>query len=148
METRIGAFASLALLVSTAASGGCGTTQIFTTDPSARVVADGRPLGRGQGQLTRRGFPGSTNVVARTDDGRQGELRIRREFTGMTMLMGLFTYGVCLVACWEYPDTVLVPVPPPAGGHGPAPAGAPPAAIDPWLVPPAGWQPPQNKPSS
>jgi hypothetical protein len=124
---------------------GCGTTNIYTSDPGARVIADGQTLGRGQGQLTRRGFPSSTQVVVKTDDGRQGELRIRREFTGVTFLMGLFTYGVCLVACWEYPDTVFIPLP--GGttpGYGPAPVGAPPA-VDPWLTPPPGWHPPASK---
>jgi hypothetical protein len=138
---------ALVLLSLMAASAGCGTTQIVTTDPSARVVADGRTLGRGQGQLTRRGFPGSTNVVARTDDGRQGELVLRRQFTALTLVLGLFTYGVCLVACWEYPDTVMVPLPPPASGYPAAPGAAPPAAVDPWLQPPPGWQPPSEKPA-
>jgi hypothetical protein len=110
-------------------------------------MADGRMLGKGHGEVTRRGFPGSTRVVVKTDDGRQGELVVKREFTAMTLVMGLFTYGVCLIACWEYPDTVLVPLPPdgPATATaGYAPPGAPPAA-DPWLTPPAGWQPPPSK---
>jgi hypothetical protein len=142
---------ALALLLLLTVGAGCGTTRIYTTDPGARVVADGRTLGKGQGELTRRGLPGSTNVVVRTDDGRQGELRLKREFTAMTLVMGLFTYGVCLIACWEYPDTVMIPVPMPAGyapptmpGYAP-PGGALPPAADPWLTPPAGWQPPANK---
>ena len=137
--SRLTALALLALCARFGA--GCGTTNIYTSDPGARVMADGQTLGRGQGQLTRRGFPSSTQVVVKTDDGRQGELRIRREFTAVTFLMGLFTYGVCLLACWEYPDTVFIPLPgAPNPGYGPAPVGAPPA-VDPWLTPPPGWQP-------
>jgi hypothetical protein len=131
-----------ALVLLGALASGCGTTNIYTSDPSARVMAEGQTLGRGSGQLTRRGFPGSTQVVVKTDDGRQGEVQVRRQFTALTLVMGLFTYGICLVACWEYPDTVFVPLPGAAGGN--TPAGAP-AAVDPWLVPPAGWQPPPSK---
>jgi hypothetical protein len=145
---------ALLLLLSMAGSAGCGTTQVLTTEPTARVVADGQTLGRGQGRLTRRGFPGSTNVVARTDDGRQGELLVRREFTALTLVLGLVTYGVCLIACWEYPDTVMIPLPPAPGAGYPAPPGTAPAGIapagpvDPWLQPPAGWTPPSDKPAS
>jgi hypothetical protein len=142
---------AFALLVLMAVAAGCGTTKIYTNDPGARVLADGRSLGKGQGELTRRGLPGSTKVVARTDDGREGEVQLKREFTAMTLVMGLFTYGVCLIACWEYPDTVMIPVPMPPGyappnmpGYAP-PGGAPPPAVDPWLTPPPGWQPAANK---
>jgi hypothetical protein len=143
MAGRGSRLTALALLA--ALTGGCGTTHIYTTDPSARVMANGETLGRGQGQLTRRGFPSSTQVLVKTEDGRQGEVRVRREFTGVTLLLGLVTYGVCLLACWEYPDTVFVPLPGgPTPGYGPTPAGGP-GAADPWLMPPPGWQPPAGK---
>jgi hypothetical protein len=142
MGRRLTAWALLGCV----AAAGCGTTNIYTTDPGARVVADGVTLGRGQGQLTRRGFPGSTSVVVKTDDGRQAETVVRRQFTGLTLLLGFFTYGVCLLACWEYPDTVFVPLPGGAApGYGPAPAGVAPPAVDPWLQPPPGWQPPAEQ---
>ena len=138
-----------AVLLAVVAGGvsGCGTTTILTTEPSARVMADGQVLGRGQGQLTRRGFPGSTSVVVKTDDGRQGEMLVRRQFTALTLVMGLFTYGICLVACWEYPDTVFVQLPGGAPVYGAPPAATlagPGAGVDPWLVPPDGWQPKAN----
>ena len=133
--------ATVALLLACGLASSCGTTTIYTTDPGARVIAEGRTLGRGQGQLSRRGFPGSTTVVVRTDDGRQAEAVVRREFTGITLLMGLFTYGVCLVACWEYPDTVFVPL---SGVAAPTYQGTP-AAVDPWLQPPPGWQAPAQQ---
>jgi hypothetical protein len=136
MDRRV---VALSLIAALAGAAGCGTTQITTSDPSARVVADGRVLGRGKGQLTRRGFPGSTSVVVRTEDGRQGEMVIRRRFTGLTLLMGLFTYGVCLVACWEYPGHVMVPLPAATTGY------ATPGGADPWLEPPPGWQPSADK---
>ncbi len=60
------------LLLLVAVTSGCGTTQILTDDPQARIYADGQMVGKGQGQLTRRGFPGSTTVVVATEDGRRG----------------------------------------------------------------------------
>jgi hypothetical protein len=133
------------------AAGGCGTTTIVAGDPGARIFADGRLLGRGQGQLTRRGPPGGTTVVVRTDDGRQEQTIIKRQFTALTLLGGLFTYGICLIACWEYPDMVAVPM---ASAYHPygappfpgAPAGyAPPPVVDPWLQPPGGYAPPVSQ---
>jgi hypothetical protein len=128
---------------------GCGTTRIVTSDPTARIFVDGQLLGRGLGELTRRGAPGTTTVTAKTDDGRQEQTTIKRRFTEWTFLGGLFTYGICFVFCWEYPDTVLVSLPapahqgpqggePPSGGFGAPPQGG---AVDPWLVAPPGWQP-------
>ncbi len=142
-----GPLASLApawALLGCLAVSGCGTTHIYTTEPGARVLADGRALGRGTGELTRRGFPGSTKVVVKTEDGRQGETVVRREFTALTLVLGFVTYGVCLLACWEYPDTVFVPLPGgiPTPGYGNTPAAA---TVDPWLQPPPDWPAPTGK---
>src|SRR4051812_43595183 len=125
----------LALLLLAAVSG-CGTTTIISGDPTALIVADGRVLGRGHGELGRRGTPGSTVVIARSDDGRQQTQRVSRQFTSTTLMAGLLTDGICLIACWEYPETVyLPPAPAPFETPGSAPGG------DPWLTPPPGWRP-------
>jgi hypothetical protein len=118
---------------------GCGSTQILTTQPDARIFVDGRALGQGQASIDKRGAPGSAVVVVKTADGRQQQSIIQRSFTGTTLVAGLFTYGICLIACWEYPDTVFIALPEP-----PRPAAPPPvatAAGDPWLIPPANWHP-------
>ena len=99
-------------------------------------------LGRGTGELRRRGAPESLIITAVTDDGRRSQTVTKREFTGFTLLTGIFTYGICLFACWEYPSAVLVAVPPATpymgGQHG---FDAPPPGQDPWLTPPPGWTP-------
>ena len=133
---------AVAIALASAAATGCGTTTIMTNEPSARIFADGQMLGKGQAELTQRGTPGSTTVIVKTDDGRHAQQVISRKFTGFTFLTGLFTYGICFFACWEYPGSVMVPLAP-APAHdpslGPAPAGE--GAVDPWLQPPQGWKP-------
>lgn len=136
-------------VVLTAALGGaaCGTTSIVATEPTARIFVDNQMIGRGHGEITQRGTPGSATVVVKTDDGRQEQTMIRRKVTGLTLLGALLTYGTCLIFCWEYPDTVLVTLPPPGyssyastswgmpGGQGAASG----VVMDPWLQPPQGW---------
>ncbi|HEY0711420.1 MAG TPA: hypothetical protein VGF45_02010 [Polyangia bacterium] len=133
------------VLAITLAASGCGTVTVMSADPSARLYAGGRVLGQGSGQLTRRGLPETTTIVAVSHDGQRAQAVVKREFTAVTFLTGLLTYGVCLIACWEYPSVVMVGPPPVPYGHHPAsfypppPAGA--GAPDPWMQPPPGWQP-------
>ena len=128
-----------------ALAAGCGSTQIVTDDPRARIYADGRMIGQGRGDLTKRGFPGGTTVIVASEDGRRESTQVRRQFTAATFVLGLFTYGICLVTCWEYPDMVYVPIAPRVpGANGFGPPGQLPGAagpvLDPWLQPPPGWQ--------
>jgi hypothetical protein len=128
----------MALLASGAA--GCGSTQILTTEPDARIFVDGRALGQGHASIDKRGTPGSTTVVVKTADGRQQQSVVERSFTGTTLVAGLFTYGICLFACWEYPDTVFIPLPESPRATASLPLATA-AAADPWMTPPAGWRP-------
>jgi len=138
---------ALAVVLTAALSGGaCGTTNIVATDPMARIFVDNQMIGRGHGEITQRGTPGSSTVVVKTDDGRQEQTTIRRKVTGLTLLGALLTYGTCLIFCWEYPDTVLVTLPPPGySSHAssswgpPGGQGGPGVVSDPWLQPPQGW---------
>ncbi len=126
------------LLLVTLCSAGCGTTQIITTEPRARISVDGRSLGRGRAEIDKRGSPGSVTVLVNTEDGRREQQQIRRSFTLTTLLLGVLTYGVCLIACWEYPDTVFIQLPDARRGG----VGDPSPSQDPWLLPPPGWQKP------
>lgn len=140
MRRSIAVF-SIAALCLTA----CGTTSIVTTDPQARIVVDGETVGRGQGQIRQRGLPFSAQILVKTDDGREQRARAARSFTVVTFLLGFISYGVCWVACWEYPNVVFVDLPKRTGGYEPSPsasaAGAATPGVDPWLAPPPGWQP-------
>jgi hypothetical protein len=121
------------------ALGGCGTMRVTAADPSAKLYAGGRMLGRGTGEVKRRGTPETTTIIAMTDDGRRSHTTVKREFTAFTFFTGLFTYGICLFACWEYPSAVFVALPAEAPPQNQStPAGN---ADDRWLRPPAGWQP-------
>jgi hypothetical protein len=136
---------AIALVVAAALLGACGTTHVVPTDPNARIYVDGQMVGQGVGAIRQRGLPGGAQVLVITDDGRRQQQPITRSFTIVTFLLGLITYGVCWVACWEYPAAVMVNVPPPAGGYtlgATAADSAAPARIgDPWLQAPPGWRP-------
>lgn len=122
---------------------GCGTTQIVASEPWAVITIDGVPAGRGHATVQKTGFPGTAHVSARTDDGRVAHLPLRREFGWTAGLLGFITYGVCFIACWQYPDTLYVTLPPLAQPGGAPPwGGAPRPMQDPWLVPPPSWSAP------
>lgn len=127
----------LALLVSVLGSVGCGTSRVITNDPAARIFANGQLIGRGQGEITQRGASESTSILVRSDDGREQTTVVKRQVTGFTLLAALFTYGTCLLFCWEYPDTILALLPARSAAAVPSEPGTP--ASDPWVDPPAGW---------
>jgi hypothetical protein len=128
---------ALSLLASVLGSAGCGTSRVITNDPTARIFANGQLIGRGQGEITQRGASESTSILVRSDDGREQTTVVKRQVTGFTLLAALFTYGTCLLFCWEYPDTILALLPARAPADRPSETGTP--APDPWLDPPEGW---------
>ena len=126
----------LAFVLLAALAGGCGTTQIIASDSHARIFVNGDLVGKGEAEIRKRGWPSSSRVVVKTADGREGRRTISRGFTLTTFLLGLVTYYACMVACWEYPDSVFVQLEGPAAGAGDV------ARLDPWLAPPPGWAAP------
>jgi hypothetical protein len=100
-------------------------------------------VGRGQAQIRQRGLPFGAQVVVKANDGRERRTKIDRSFTGITFLLGLISYGVCWVGCWEYPNVVFVELSGPPGGYAPATPSTTPS-VDPWLAPPPGWEPKQT----
>jgi hypothetical protein len=135
-----------ALLLATLAtlSVGCGTTQIIASDPQAFITVDGMTVGRGVASVQKTGMPGTVQVSAKTEDGRRAVQPMSRAFGWTAGLLGFFTYGACFIACWQYPDMVylVLPSPPrldaPGGWNAPS---SPMQNLDPWLLPPPGWQP-------
>ena len=115
---------------------GCGTTQVFTDDPTARIWANGQLVGRGRAQLQRTGLPETTAIRVETDDGRNETTTVKRSVTPLTVLGAFFTYGTCLIFCWQYPETVWASL-----SSGPRAAGPSYNTIarDPWLDPDPGW---------
>jgi hypothetical protein len=123
---------------------GCGTTHIIASDPLASITVDGVPVGRGTALVQKTGLPGSVRVSAKTEDGRSTHQIMSRSFGWPAGLLGFVTYGVCFIACWQYPDllTVTLPSPPQVGsGSGWDAPGTALQSSDPWLLPPPGWQP-------
>jgi hypothetical protein len=121
---------------------GCGTSQVFADDPTARIWANGRMIGKGHGEIQQRGMPETTSILVRAEDGREQVTTVKRSITGITVLGAFLTYGTCLIFCWEYPDAIWASLPqraPPYGAPGGFPGGG-----DPWMTPPPGWQPKTN----
>jgi hypothetical protein len=119
-----GRLRSLALLVALSA---CGTTRIHSADRDARIFVDGVLVGRGDAEITRRGLPGHTRITVEGRDGRRAETEVARSFTAATLVAGLFTGYVGLIAAWELPEVIAVDLPAGGGWEGPDPAD------DPWL---------------
>jgi hypothetical protein len=109
---------------------GCSTTRIVTTDPSARIYVDGAYVGQGRGAIRQRGRPHTAQILVKADDGRTARDSMKRSFTWVTLLGGIYTYGVGLLFFWEYPDTIFVPLP------TPRPSGWDNSGDDVWLRPP------------
>ncbi len=112
---------------------GCGTTHIMSTDPTARIYVDGELLGIGRAETRQRGTPHTAVVMAKTPDGRSTKLDVKRRFTGVTLLAGLFSYGIGLFAFWEYPEAVYLPIDAPQTDAQWA------EGADPWLAVQPGW---------
>jgi hypothetical protein len=126
------------------ALGACSTMRVYTDDPRARIVIDGRMRGYGEAYLRRTGPPHTARVLVTAEDGRRAAASTKRSFTVLTLALGVYTYGVCLVACWSYPYDLFVPLPAPTVSAGWD------AADDAWLRPPEGWKekpaPPAREP--
>jgi hypothetical protein len=125
----------LALALAAAA---CGTTRIVASDRQAAIYIDGELAGRGSAELRRRGGPGAFDVEVRARDGRRASRRVSRSITGTTVVGALFTYGICLLACWELPSEVAIDLPAAPNGWEEHAA----ADGDPWLrdsAPSAAW---------
>jgi hypothetical protein len=132
----LGAAAGLLLGVAVLGAGGCGTTQVFTDDPTARIWANGQLVGRGHAQLQRTGLPETTAIRVETEDGRNETTTVKRSVTPLTVLGAFFTYGTCLIFCWQYPETVWASLSSGSRATGPSYSTR---ARDPWLDPDPGW---------
>lgn len=128
--------AGIAMIVAALLVMGCGTTQIITNDPDARIYVNGNMVGKGRAEVRKRGAPGSASILVKAGDGRRAETRMKRRFTLTTFIMGLYTYSIGLFTAWEYPDSVYVPLAEPAAAR----TNSWESGDDVWLAPPPGWQ--------
>lgn len=130
---------ALALLFLVLGTVGCGTSQVLTDDSTARIWANGQMIGKGHGEIQQYGMPETTTILVKAEDGRQQTTTVKRKITGTTVLGALITYGTCLIFCWSYPDTIWAGLPSRSASPFGVPGGA--GGADPWMLPPAGWQP-------
>lgn len=140
--------ARAALLVGVLVAGlvaGCGgATTIRTGRQDALIYVDGQLAGTGTAEIKRTGWPQAVTIDVLAPDGARGQAQARRSITVKTILIGVITFGVGALFSLEYPEDLHVVLPPPLAGPAPgsgwdvAPAGG---GVDPWMTPPAGWQP-------
>lgn len=87
----------------------CGTTQI-TTDQNipAQIYINGQLKGTKTATTQRMGLPKKIEITAQYNGAEIGHLSIRRQFTGVTFLVGyLTTFGY--FTAWQYPKEIVIP---------------------------------------
>ncbi|MEZ4474867.1 MAG: hypothetical protein R3F60_29580 [bacterium] len=101
--------ARLILLAAAAlAAPGCGSTVVRSADPQARIYVDGELAGIGEVELRRFG-PSHDFEVKVQEFGAETVVTVEREFTALTVLIGLVTGYTGLFWAWELPDEVTLP---------------------------------------
>ncbi|MCD6023097.1 MAG: hypothetical protein K0Q91_13 [Fibrobacteria bacterium] len=95
---------------------GCASTRVTSQDPEAEIFLDDKPLGVGQATVRRVGPPRQVTLEARRGGKVVGQSEMRRSFTGMTLVWGLFSYYTGLYWGWYFPESVIIPVPQSAAG--------------------------------
>jgi hypothetical protein len=141
-DPRLRAIALVAVVALATAGTGCVTSRVHVNDPDARVWVDGRRVVPGQ-RFWGVGPPHRAEVRVATPDGREVRARLSRQFGFGTLMLGFYSFGVCWVMCWSYPDELTVILPP-----RPAPTWDAVPNADPWSHPPPGWSPPVLAPAS
>ena len=89
---------------------GCASTRIVSQDSNAEIFLDDHPLGVGEATVGRVGPPRTVLLEARRDGKTVGQTEMRRSFTGMTIVWGLFSYYTGLYWGWYFPESVTIPV--------------------------------------
>jgi len=107
----------------------CAHTTITTNDRRAKIYADGEYLGRGEAKYEERmGLPHTMTVTVKTPTTRIVK-EVSREFTSATFALGMFTYMTGWLWGWQYPESVVILLPPRQdGGWDEAPSA--------WDAPP------------
>jgi hypothetical protein len=110
---------------------GCGRTQIVAEDPGARIHADDVYLGSGRAEITRTGVSSTVRLRVEYPSGAVETRKVEREITGVSVVVGLFTYLTGLIWAQQYPERVAFPADP--GAVGSSWSEAP--GSNPWLQP-------------
>lgn len=120
----------------------CGTTQLSVNDPKAKIFVDGTLVGEGSADLRpRMGLPGKVLVTVKRDGATLAEQELSREFTFVTLLVGMVTVYTGLLWAWQYPSELeltvpLLPAKKSGGWDDP---------VSPWDKPESPWDNPYQK---
>ncbi len=89
---------------------GCGTTDIMVNNSNVDIYINGAHKGKGSVAIKRTGPPKKAHIKAKYKGYLVGETTIKRKMTSSTAIIGLFSYGLGLVFCWQYPDFLVVAI--------------------------------------
>lgn len=88
----------------------CGTTQLISNNPDAEIYVNGYLKGKGIAGIQRTGPPSRIKVEARLNGETIGNIDGKRHITILSILVGVYTYGIGFFFTWKYPDMIVIPV--------------------------------------
>ncbi len=94
-----------ALLVS------CGTMEIRVSDPKAKIFVDGELSGEGTAEVPRMGLPAKVIVTVEQQGKAVVQQEVKREFTYVTLLLGMVSVYTGLLWAWQYPSELVLELP-------------------------------------
>ncbi|OFY63589.1 MAG: hypothetical protein A3H98_06335 [Bacteroidetes bacterium RIFCSPLOWO2_02_FULL_36_8] len=89
----------------------CGSTQVVVPNNSqAKIFQNGKYIGKGSAEITRRGLPKKSLFTAKFDGREIGSVLAKRSFDLLPCLLSFVSYGTGLFFTWKYPETIIIPV--------------------------------------
>jgi len=88
----------------------CGSTHLVTNNANVDIFVNNQFKGKGQTTITRTGPPQKIHIDAKYNGRQVGAMNLRREVDFVTILTGLYTYGIGFFFTWRYPETVIIPI--------------------------------------
>ncbi len=87
----------------------CAQTQLVSGIAGADIYVNGVFKGKGSVEVKRAGVPKKIEVSARYQGRELGKIIVKRKFDIVTLIAGLYTYGVGIVFTFRYPAMVYIP---------------------------------------
>jgi hypothetical protein len=89
---------------------GCGTTYLVTNNANVDIYVNNQYKGKGEATLTRTGIPQKVHIDAKYNNKQVGSMDLHRKVKVITVIIGLYTYGIGFFLSWKYPETVVIPI--------------------------------------
>jgi len=89
---------------------GCGATALVTNNSNIDIYVNNKFKGKGSAYITRTGPPQKVHIEAKYQGQQVGSMDLHRQIKFITVIAGLYTYGVGFFLTWKYPETVIIPI--------------------------------------